>query len=77
MENITVLSKSRALFITLGHDITDPGAWVIRRSEKFLWFKKRISSDWFTSKEQAMTFANEMVRKHSNPDTAGITSEKV
>ena len=64
MKEITVLSNERNCFIELTHSSYDPGSWIVRRWKKILWFKKRISSDWFTDKQQALDFANAMKQKH-------------
>jgi hypothetical protein len=60
MKNITVLSNARDCFIELTHRSSDPGSWIVRRWTKFLWFRKRISSDWFNDERQAIAFANAM-----------------
>jgi len=62
MKNRTVISNDRDCFIELLHRDSDPGVWKVRRWKKFLWFKKRISSDWFTDRQQALAFVNEMKR---------------
>jgi hypothetical protein len=59
MKNITVISNDREHFVELTHHDSDPAVWIVRRSRKFMWFKKRISSDWFYDKQQALVFANE------------------
>ncbi|MBI5216376.1 MAG: hypothetical protein HY960_11540 [Ignavibacteriae bacterium] len=61
MENI-IISNVRKCFIEVSHDDSDPGSYIVRCWKKILWFRKRISSDWFTNKEQALEFANEMNR---------------
>jgi hypothetical protein len=63
-KSLTVLSNDRDCYITLMHHETDPAMWAVRRWQKILWFKKRISSNWFTGKEQAKTFAEDMKRTH-------------
>lgn len=67
MENI-VVSSVRKNFIEVSHDDSDPGSYIVRRWKKVLWFRKRISSDWFISKEQAMEFAQEMNRTSEKND---------
>jgi hypothetical protein len=65
MKNVTVISNARDSFIELTHRDSDPGSWIVRRWTKFMWFKKRVSSDWFNDKQQALQFANEMKREHN------------
>jgi hypothetical protein len=67
MENI-VVSTIRKSIIEVSHDDSDPGSWIVRRWKRVLWFRKRISSDWFISKEQAMEFAHEMKRTSEEND---------
>jgi len=64
MKNITVISDLRDCFIELTHRDSDPGSWVVRRWKKFMWFRKRISSDWFADRQQALAFGNQMKREH-------------
>jgi hypothetical protein len=60
MKNVTVILDTRECFIDLTHRDADPGSWIVGRWKKFLWFKKKISSDWFNDKHQAVAFASEM-----------------
>lgn len=64
MPNITVISNDRDFFIDLIHRDSDPGSWIVRHSRTILWFKKRISTDWFNDEQQAITFAYEMKLRH-------------
>jgi hypothetical protein len=67
MKKITVLSNSGNCFIELRHRDSDPGTWIVRRWKKFLWFKRRMSSDWFNDRHQALAFAEamrQMYEKH-------------
>src|SRR5712692_5366183 len=65
MKSSTVISNARDCFIELTHRNTDPGIWIVRRWTKFLWFKRRISSDWFSEGQQAFAFANKLKREHN------------
>jgi len=47
-------------YIELIHRDSEPALWIVRRSTKLLWFKKRVSSHWFNDKRQALAFANEI-----------------
>lgn len=64
MKHITVISNARDCRIEIIHRGSDPGVWIVRRWKKFLWLKKRISSDWFIDGKQARAFANDLKRKH-------------
>jgi hypothetical protein len=57
MKESMVISKAADCFIELIHRKSNPTVWIVRRSKKTLWFKKRLSSDWFTSGKQALSFA--------------------
>jgi hypothetical protein len=59
-----VVSSDRDCFVELIHRESDPATWIVKRWKKFLWFKKKISSDWFSDEQQAMAFANEMKLSH-------------
>ena len=63
MKNV-VVSNAGDCFIELIHRESDPATWIVKRWKKFLWFKKRVSSDWFNDEQQALAFANEMKLKH-------------
>ncbi len=76
MENVIEILNSRESSVVLTHDDADPGSWVVRRWKKILWFRKRISSDWFTNKEQAMAFANEMKRMSEERDNIHLIERK-
>ena len=59
-----VISNARDCLVELIHRDSDPASWIVRRCKRVLWFKKRISSDWFIDEKQALEFANEIKRKH-------------
>ncbi len=63
MKHSTVLSNDRGHRIEIIHRDSDPSVWIVRRWKKFLWLKKRISSDWFSNEKQARTFAGNLKRK--------------
>jgi hypothetical protein len=64
MKQTTVISSGRHCHIEITHRSSDPGSWIVRRSRMFLWFKRRISSDWFIDDQQAVRFAEKMMQKH-------------
>ncbi|MCI0706792.1 MAG: hypothetical protein L0Y80_04810 [Ignavibacteriae bacterium] len=65
MKNVTVILNAREYKIELHHSDSDAGIWKVRLWRKtFLWFRKRISSDWFIDGKQALAFAQEMKRKY-------------
>ncbi|HQT91607.1 MAG TPA: hypothetical protein PL001_06220 [Candidatus Kryptobacter bacterium] len=53
-----IISNARDCFIELIHRDSEPAAWIVRRWTKSLWFKKRVSSHWFSDERQALEFAN-------------------
>lgn len=65
MKKITVFSDSRKCFIDLLHDDSDPVCWIVRRWRKYIGFKKWLSSDWFNEREQAVAFADGLVRQYN------------
>ena len=64
MKNRTVISTDRKCFIEFIHRDSDPTTWIVRRSTKFLCFRKQISSNRFIDGEQALAFAEQMKREH-------------
>jgi len=64
MKETFVISNDRDCFIELTHRDSDPSVWIVRRWTKSMWFKKRISSDWFINRSQAFAYAKEMKREH-------------
>jgi len=64
MNESIVISNDAGGLIKLIHRASNPTVWIVRRWKKTLWFRKQISSDWFTNGEQALAFAKEMKRDH-------------
>jgi hypothetical protein len=64
MDHVTIISNARDCFIELTHRDADPGLWIVRRTRRFLWFRRRISSDWFNDERQANDFAQKLKRGH-------------
>jgi hypothetical protein len=64
MDETTIIENTRACHVEVTHRDSDPGTWIIRRWKKFLWFRKQVSTDWFSDKQQALAFANEIKRGH-------------
>jgi len=63
MQDIIVIADTGGCLIELTHRSSDPGSWIVRRWRKFLWLKKRISTDWFLDKQEALAFAARMKRE--------------
>jgi hypothetical protein len=59
-KNRTIISNIRNCFIEVLHHDSDPSTWIVRRWKKFLWFKKRVSSDWFMNRQQAFAYAHKL-----------------
>jgi hypothetical protein len=64
MINTTIISHARDCFVDVTHRRTDPGTWNVQRWRKVLWFRKRISSDWFLDLDQALAYAERLKRDH-------------
>ncbi len=60
MTHITVISRNRDCYIELIHTDSDPGSWIVRRWKKYFLSRKRLSSNWFNGREQALAFADAM-----------------
>jgi hypothetical protein len=65
MKHVIVISSDRDCRIELTHHDSDQSTWIVRRWKKFLWFKQRISSDWFNDEHQATVFANKLKEEHN------------
>gem|GEM_PF-1283555 len=76
MKKTTVISNAADCFIQLIHSDSNPTVWIVRRSKKTLWFRKRISSDWFTSGQQALLFARKMKRENGGNGYLAAAKEK-
>jgi len=63
MQDVIVIADTGGCLIELTHRSSDPGSWIVRRGRKFLWWKKRISTDWFLDKQEALAFAVKMKRE--------------
>ena len=66
MNDVTLISAARDCFVEITHRHSDSGSWIVRRWRKFLWFKIRVSSNWFNDEHQAIAFANEMKQAYDS-----------
>ena len=72
MDKTTIILNATDCFIEIVHTASNPTAWIVRRSKRTFWFRKRISSDRFTSGQQALEFARRMKRDYfMNVNVAG------
>jgi hypothetical protein len=76
-KNIAVISTTRDYYIELTHHESDPGMWIVRHWKKFLWFRRRISSDWFNDERQARAFGVEIQQKQEKRSVLRETKEIV
>jgi hypothetical protein len=74
--HVTIISPARDCFIDLTHRDADPGLWIVGRWRKILWFKRKISSDWFNDKHQAIAFASEMKLRHTGEPIGYLYNKK-
>jgi hypothetical protein len=75
-ENRTIVSNLQDCFIEVLHRDADSNLWMVRRCKKVLWFKKRISSDWFVNRQQAFIFAHAMKGKYYKHHNIHVVKEK-
>jgi hypothetical protein len=64
MKERIIISSAGNCVVELIHGDSDPLSWIVRRWRKYFWFKKRLSSDWFNDRDQALAFANELGKIH-------------
>lgn len=55
---IKVISDTGKQTVEMVNRISDPAMWIIYVYKKFLFFKIKKSSYWFTNKEEALKFAD-------------------
>ncbi|HMS64194.1 MAG TPA: hypothetical protein PKD83_02945 [Ignavibacteria bacterium] len=56
---IKVISDKDNQSVELVNRLSDPGMWIVYIYKKFLFFKIKKSSHWFTNEEEALKFAKE------------------
>jgi len=61
---IKVYPASGNIQLQLIHRASDPAMWILNIYKKILFFKKKISSYWFTGKEEAEKFAEDYVKNN-------------
>jgi hypothetical protein len=63
MSSRTVVSSHRNCFIELLNFSMDPNVWIVRKSKKFLLFKRQVRAFRFIDQDQARTFAERMKKE--------------
>jgi hypothetical protein len=64
MKTTTVIANARDCFVEVTHQDSDPNSWIVNRWKGMIFFRKRISSNWFIDKRQAFAYADELKRAH-------------
>ena len=59
-----VYSASGNVQLVLINRMSDPAMWILSIYKKILFFKKKVTSYWFTGKEEAERFAEDYVKKN-------------
>ncbi len=62
---IKVYTASGNIQLQLINRASDPAMWVLNIYKKILFFKRKITSYWFTGREEAEKFAEEYVIKNT------------
>jgi hypothetical protein len=70
MKNVTYLSNVRECVIELTRSDAEQGSWTVRHATRLMWFKRRISSHWFSDEQQALAFAGELKQKYGGRNVA-------
>lgn len=52
------ITNTSGKIIELVNRDSDPTMWILNVYKKILFFKKKIVSEWFSTKEDALDFAN-------------------
>ena len=60
----TVISNAHNCFIEVVRRDSEPASWIVNRSKKTFWSKKRISSKWFIDGQEAFAYANELKNRY-------------
>lgn len=63
MKSIVISDAGNSIIEVIHHD-SDPAVWIVRSWTKFMCFRKRVSSQWFSDEQQALAFANEIKFKY-------------
>ena len=64
MKQRTIISNARDCYVEVSRQDSDPGSWIVNRSKRIFWLKRRVSSNWFIDGPQAFAYANEMKKSH-------------
>ena len=51
-----VIKSASGKLVELIHRDSDPSMWIVNVYKKVIFFKKRISSKWFSDKEEALQY---------------------
>ena len=52
------ITNTSGKIIELVNRDSDPTMWILNVYKKILFFKKKVVSEWFSTKEDALDFAN-------------------
>ena len=77
MSKTTIISNAAGCYIQVIHNDSNPTVWIVKRSKKFLGFKKTISSDWFTNGQNALEFAKKLKRQNVGGLNLAFEKERV
>ena len=64
MKQRTIISSARDCYVEVSRQNSDQGSWIVNRSKRIFWFKRRLSSNWFIDDPKAFAYANEMKKSH-------------
>jgi hypothetical protein len=53
-----IISSPSGRIVEISNSDDDPTMWIVRVYKKILFLKKQIFSEWFSKKEDALEFAN-------------------
>lgn len=62
----TVISSIPGCYIKILHYPEDPATWIVKKLKRRLFGKKEILTRWFSRKDQAVKFAEDLKRDYEH-----------
>ncbi|MCB0722055.1 MAG: hypothetical protein KDC73_01320 [Ignavibacteriae bacterium] len=58
MSTKEILKSTSGKIVEILNRDSDPTMWIVSVYKRILFFKKKVASEWFSKKEDALEFAN-------------------
>ena len=60
MSTKEILKSTSGKIVEILNRDSDPTMWIVSVYKRILFFKKKVASEWFSKKEDALEFANKI-----------------